>query len=90
MVEVKSVREVTDRFWCDWCGKDILYDERENDIAFDLRYMVTTSGPDYHIVRDASWRADLCQDCIGKLKSFLVASGAKLQEGKTIAMSENY
>ena len=81
-VEMTSKREVTDRFFCDWCGKDIVFDERYDDKEFTLKYLVSTSGEDFFIVRDESWKADLCPDCIDKLKSFLIENGANLQKGE--------
>lgn len=79
-IVTKTVEEkVIKRVICDWCGSDIepLYGFETRE--FELR---SSKGEAYPEDRfgDGWTVEDMCDDCVDKLKSVLVAAGIKIKE----------
>lgn len=74
---VQSKREVVTGIFCDWCGTRIGGLDRFETRDFTLQFTEGNSYPDGGS-KDGWEVEDLCNKCVAKLRTLLVANGISI------------
>lgn len=77
--EETHTHDVYDHTVCDMCGEEVKFKYDDYMESFTLKYELEYSAWGDHWHDKSSWKVDLCNNCIDKLKKFLLDNGTKLQ-----------